>query len=128
MIRYETRDEFDATNETDNTFDKDPVITVNDYNIGVSYKINKNTAKCTVQSISAGTFDADQNFTQSLIDAGDYAIRLRSPQSLLQLDTDYIYTGQRRINGIDANVFISKKSVGKINFVNEYAFPSVNLN
>ena len=126
MIRYETRDEF-ATNDTDNTFDKDPIITVNDYNIGVSYKINKNTDSCTVQSISAGTFDADQNFTQSLIDAGDYAIRLRSPESLLQLDADYIFTGQRRVNGINSNVFIAKKSVGKINIVNEYAFPAVNF-
>jgi len=29
------------------------------------------------------------------------------------------------INGIDSNVFISKAVVGKIPFINEYAFPVV---
>jgi hypothetical protein len=43
------------------------------------------------------------------------------------LDADYIFTGQRRVNGINSNVFIAKKSVGKINIVNEYAFPAVNF-
>ena len=126
LIRYETRDNFGPDNDTTITYNKDPIITVNDYNIGVTYKLNANTASCIYEPISAASIDFDKNFTQNLIDSGNgYAIRMRSAKSLLQLDADYIFTGQRTVNGIFSDVFITKAKIGKMDFVTEYAFPAV---
>jgi hypothetical protein len=123
LVRYETREDLEAV------FDSKPIIIINDYNIGVSYTINKNTNLCTIDGISTNSIDLDKNYTQSLLDSadGNFAIRLRSAKSLLQLDSDYIFTGNRMVNGIDANVFISKVNIGQTAFVNEYAFPTVLL-
>ena len=133
LVRYETRERFQSifnTNETEpDRFGDDPIIYINDYSIGVSYRINRNTDTCRIDSISTSSIDFDQQYTQSLLNSadGNYIIRLRSAKSLLQLDSDYLFTGKRTINGIDSNVFISKAFVGKIPFVNEYAFPVVSI-
>ena len=84
---------------------------------------------CQIQSISTSSIDFDQQYTQSLLNTadGNYVIRLRSAKSLLLLDSDYLQTGSRQINGIESNVFISKSIVGKTVFINEYAFPVVGL-
>ena len=130
LVRYETRDRFQSVLDNDTEpirVRRDPIIIVNDYNIGVSYRTNKDTGRCRIESISTSSIDLDANYTQSLLDSadGNFAIRLRSAKSLLQLDSDYIFTGRRMINGIFSIVFISKVNVGKTEFVNEYAFPSV---
>jgi hypothetical protein len=133
LVRYETRDRFPSIlrNDTDSIrFRPDPIIMINDYNIGVSYRINRDTNRCYIDGISSSSIDLDTNYTQTLLDSadGNFAIRLKSAKSLLQLDSDYLFTGSRRVNGIDANIFISKSQVGKTTFVNEYAFPFVKFN
>ena len=131
LVRYETRDRFTSIfnqNQTESvSFGDDPIVYVNDYSIGVSYRFNKNTDACRIDSISTSSIDFDQQYTESLLNSadGNYIIRLRSAKSLLQLDSDYIFTGSRMINGISSNVFIAKSFVGKIPFINEYAFPVV---
>ena len=123
LVRYDTREGLE------DVFNSVPLTIINDYNIGVSYRINKNTDLCTISSIETSAIELDANYTQSLLDSadGNFAIRLRSAKSLLQLDSDYIFTGRRYINGIDSNVFITKVTVGKTKLVNEYAFPVVRL-
>jgi len=132
LVRYETRDRFQSLfdNETEPIgFRDDPIITINDFNIGVSYRINKNTDTCRIGQIRSSSIDLDQEYTQSLLNSaeGNYAIRLRSVKSLLHLDSEYIYTGNAKINGIGSDIFISKVQVGKTNIITDYAFPSVSV-
>lgn len=125
MVRYETRNRLN--NESELVFTKDPIIYVNDYTIGVSYHTNVNSGRCRIESLDAFAFGVDTNFTQTLLDTGNgFAIRIKSASSLLELDSDYIYTGQREIDGIRSDVYVSKVSLAKnISIINEYAFTSV---
>ena len=131
LVRYETRDRFQSIfdNETEPIrFSREPIIIINDFNIGVSYSMNRNTGFCRIGQIRSSSIDLDQEYTESLLNSadGNYAIRLRSAKSLLNLDSDYLFTGTRRVNGISSDIFISKKIVANKDFINEYAFPSVN--
>lgn len=62
-----------------------------------------------------------------MLDSGNgYAIRSKSTESLLELNLDYIYTGQRVIDGIISDIFIAKSDISKgISIVNEYIFSPV---
>ena len=60
LVRYETRDRFQSVfaNETEPIrFTPSPIITINDFNIGASYRINKNTDLCEVGQIRSSSID-----------------------------------------------------------------------
>jgi hypothetical protein len=120
MIRYMTRTQMNGSEliPLNGTYTY-----INDYNIGVSYRINSFTGGCSIESISSSLFDEDQAFTQSMIDSGNgFIVRMRSPQSILHLDTNFTYTGQRTANSIPADIFISKDIRAKVVVINEIAF------
>lgn len=100
---------------------------MNDYTIGVSYIKNKHTGRCRIESIDQFAFATDSNFTQAQLDSGNgYALRSKSASSLLELDLDYFYNGQREIDGIKSDIFVAKIDVSKnISVVNEYFFTPV---
>ncbi len=54
-----------------------------------------------------------------------FAIRLKSPQGILHLDANFVYTGQRALNEIPSNVFVAAQTNAKIQITNEYAFSVV---
>lgn len=57
-----------------------------------------------------------------------YALRSKSANSLLELDLDYFYTGQREIDGIMSDIFVAKTDISQqIEVVNEYFFTPVIL-
>ncbi|CAF0710186.1 unnamed protein product [Brachionus calyciflorus] len=122
LVRYETRDRFG--NDSEISYDKYPHVYVNDYTLGVSYITNKHTGKCRIETIDPFAFASDANFTQEMLNSDNgYAIRIKSPSSLLELDLDYIFTGQREIDGIMSDIFIAKSQLSKgITTINEYAF------
>ncbi len=123
LTRYHSRKVF---NGTEYTFSPEPLTYINDYNIGISYVINDNTGNCQIRSISPYTYDSDQSYTQQMIDNGNgFAIRLKSPQGILHLDANFVYTGQRTLNEIPSNVFVAAQTNAKIQITNEYAFSAV---
>lgn len=128
LVRYETRNIY-TNDSSEVSFSKDPFIYINDYTVGVVYKTNANTGKCSIEAIENFAFATDKNFTQAQLDSGNgYSIRIKSPSGLLELDSDYIYTGQRVIDGIQSDIYISKRNVAKgIVVYNEYAFTTVRL-
>lgn len=124
-IRYERRN---YRIESETFYSLDPLVTIHDYNIGVSFTINKYHRNCSITSIPVLSFDSDKNFTNNLFNAeGSYVIRLKSPKSFLLLDSDYVYTGKRKVNNVPADVFISDRRMfnGNKTFISEFAFSSV---
>ncbi len=106
---------------------KDPLIAVHDYNIGVSFTYNKNLKNCSITPISSSAIDEDSNYTSSLFNTdGSYVIKLKSPESLFSLDSNYVYTGQRKVANIPAEIYISDRTTfyDKL-IITEFAFTSV---
>ena len=124
-VRYEIRN-FRPGDET--TFNStDPYLFIHDYNVGVSYGFNKKTRECTIKSLGSAfvqhSFDTNINFDDSY---DGIAVKLKSPESLLMLDSTYIYVGKRLVNNVNSNVYMSNRSVGSINnpafVITEFAF------
>lgn len=108
-------------------FVSDPLITINDYNIGVSFNLNRNLKNCSIVSIADDSFDADTNFTISLFnETNNYVVQLKRPDSILSLDSDYIFTGKRRINNIPVDNYVSNRSylIQSGTIIAEYTFAS----
>ncbi len=57
---------------------------------------------------------------------GSFVIRLKSPESFLLLNSDYIYTGRRISNNIPSESYISDRTSLNNNktFISEYSFSS----
>lgn len=120
VVKYERRN---TIKEADTFYSRDPLINIHDYNIGVSFTINKNLGNCSITSIPVLSFDLDRNFTSSNLNLdGSYVIRLKSPASFLLLDSDYIYTGERKVNNVPSEIFISDRANLNQTIITEYAF------
>lgn len=123
-VKFERRN---RKKEPETFYSTDPLITLHDYNIGVSFTINKYHKNCSITSIPILAYDSDKNFTDTLFNTdGSLVLRLKSPRSFLLLDSNYTYTGKRQINNIPSDIFISdrKKSFNET-FTTEFAFSSV---
>jgi len=89
----------------------DPLIVTNDYNLGVSFNYNKNLKNCSIISIPDTSFDEDYNYTLSLFNSSNsFEVRLKSAESILGLDSEYIFNGQRMINDLPVDTFVSDRS------------------
>ena len=102
---------------------------MHDYNIGVSFTMNKNLKNCSINPIPFNSFDEDGAFTQAQFEQdGSVIVKLKSPESFLSLDSDYIYTGRRYVNNIPSEIYISDRfSKSNKTYISEYAFSSVSL-
>ena len=122
-VRYEKRNIIPSQ---DTFFTTDYLTFVNDYNLGVSFVLNKKHGNCSITSIAANSIDNDQNYTETLLNAeGSFILRLKSPESFLLLDSDYVFTGSRRANNIPAYIYVSDRSTNRSSFVTEFAFSDV---
>jgi hypothetical protein len=91
--------------------------------LGVQYGINQIIGNCSIRGIQSDDFGEDSQFTATYNQSGlGFAIRIRSPESFLDLDSVYIHTGKRTVNGIKSDVYISNRSDFKINTFYEYTF------
>ena len=129
-IRYERRSS--KENDPLSFYQTDPLISIHDYNVGVSFTINKVISNCTISSISVLTFDAKYNFSNELMNVKEaYVLRLKSPKAFFQLDTDYTFESADIIEGIPANKFSSEftKNISsqEVKFNNNFAFSSVSI-
>lgn len=127
IIRYERRN---TKKEGSSFFSLEPLISIHDYNIGVSFTINKVFRNCTITPISISTFDSKYNFSNSLANVEEaYVIRLKSPKAFFQLDSDYQFSTSENLNGIQSDIFTSEffknTSSGMTNIMNSFAFSSV---
>jgi hypothetical protein len=80
-----------------------------------------------IVSIADDSFDADTNFTISLFnETNNYVVQLKRPDSILSLDSDYIFTGKRRINNIPVDNYVSNRSylIQSGTIIAEYTFAS----
>lgn len=123
MLRYEARNPV----QSDATFySTDPLTFISDYSIGVQYGINQVIGNCSVRGIRSNDFGQDAQFTETYMQSGlGFAIRLKSPESFLNLDNEYIFTGKREINGISSDRYISNATQLEINSFYEYYFSRV---
>jgi hypothetical protein len=95
----------------------------------VQYRINKVLGSCSIRGIRSDDFGEDSEFTQSLDESGlGLAIRMKSPKSFLDLDSDYIHTARRKMNGIPSDIYFSNRTYFNYNFFYEYAFSQVEFN
>jgi hypothetical protein len=124
FVRYERRN---TRREPETFYSLDPLLSIHDFNIGVSFTINRNLGNCTVSPLTAFTFDEDKNYTNSVSSNGAFIVRLKSPESFLLLDSEYVYMANRKINGIPSDVYISKRMSSKRNqsTLAEFSFSSV---
>ena len=121
-VRYERRN---YKKEPQTFYSLDPLVTVHDYNVGVSFTYNKHLENCTITPIPFLSDDEDEAFTQGLFEGdGSFVIRLKSPESFLLLDSDYVYTGRRFGNNVPTESYISDRSSKNNNrtFISEYQF------
>lgn len=100
-----------------------------DFSIGVQYALNQVIGNCSIRGVRGSDFGEDFDFTNTYNQSGlGFAIRLKSPESFLDLDSDYIYTGRRFVNGIYSDKYISNRSQFGVNLFYEYAFSTPDLN
>lgn len=123
MVRIDSKP---ITKDPQTFYVTDPLETINDYNIGVSFNYNKKLRNCSIIAIPAESLDEDTDYTSQLFNStSSYIIKLRSPEALLGLDSDYIYTGSRVINDIPGDNFVSDRSnISGFPFTTEYVFTS----
>ncbi|KAL5021452.1 hypothetical protein ScPMuIL_000607 [Solemya velum] len=96
-----------------------PVLTLNptreiyDFNHGIVYITDIVLGNCSAYPITNESFASKQNMTAHNID-GSYILQLRSPMQFLDLDTQYIYTGQKTRRGFLCDVFTAIRSDFKV--------------
>lgn len=121
-VRYEKRN---PKPDASSFYSSDSLITVHDFNVGVSFTINRNMRNCSMTPLSATTFDSDLNFTNGLFNAdGSYVIRLKSAKSFLLLDFPYSYDSRTNLNGIDSDLFTASP-VNNTVVKSEFGFSAV---
>ena len=109
----------------------DPITIIHDYNLGISIGINHILRNCSLKPLENNTFDSDANFTEVLLNQGlGFAVKIKSPESFLHLDSDYFYTGMGQAHSIYTDVFISNRTdkFGKdftYSSIHEYQFLAV---
>lgn len=96
---------------------------------GISFTRNLIHSNCSIGPISFNSFDEDSNFTDvTFHDINAKILKLNSPENILQLNSEYIYTGQRKSRNIPTDMFVSDRSeVEKKIVYSEYAFSKEGL-
>jgi len=97
--------------------------------VGVSYGLNKKNKKCYIKSLGSAsvvTFDTSLNLNNTNFNDNDwFAFKLKSPESLLLLDSTYIYIGKRVVNNILCDIYMSNRSKDSDIIYTEFAFADV---
>lgn len=128
IVRYEsTSQEIEAQT----FFSRDPLRSIHDFNIGVSFTINQARGNCSITPLTLFSLGNDINFTENIFNTmnNSYVVRMKSPSSFLLLDSDYVLTAHgRMINNLPSNVYVSKRNEpNRGDIIAEAAFLGVNL-
>ncbi|KAL7647906.1 UNVERIFIED_CONTAM: hypothetical protein RMT77_001516 [Armadillidium vulgare] len=79
---------------------------VHDFKTGIQYMINEKTCNCSIQGIPITALDAAPTDSQH--------IRLRHASELISIDPNmFIYKGQRRVRGVNCDVWVAERGVTK---------------
>ncbi len=94
--------------------------------------MNKKTKQCFIKSLGSAsivTFDNSLNLNNTNFNDNDwFAFKLKSPESLLLLDSTYIYIGKRVVNNILCDIYMSNRSTDLDTIYTEFAFADVIFN
>ena len=120
MVRYEIR----STQPQPQTFyNTDPIVYINVFPLGLEYAINKVRGNCTISTVRSFI---DTGFSQNALASGlGYVVQLESPESFLGLDANFTYMGQRMVNNLLTDVYVSKTTIADTDFINEFTFTAV---
>ena len=115
LSRFEIRNEFleEAT-----LYTRNPTVYITDSSIGVQYAIDKTMGNCTIRGVKS--FKYDSVLPDKYNTALDFITKILSTMSFLRPNETYIYTGQKRANGILSDQYMSKINSD----IYEYAFSS----
>jgi hypothetical protein len=91
--------------------------------------MNKKTKECYINSLGSSSvvsFDTSLNLNNTNFNDNDwFAFKLKSPESLLLLDSTYIYIGKRVVNNVLCDVYMSNRTTGSDQIFTEFAFADV---
>ena len=114
--------------EASSFYTTDPLTIIHDYNIGVSFAYNHILRNCTITGITNSSFDEDAEFTHTLENEHSYYVRMKNAESVLFLDREYVYTGERYNEGMRVKSYLSNVTNDfKTNTVIDYQFSAVRL-
>lgn len=107
------------------SFCSGPVATIQDFQLGVQYVIDKLTGECHSEHIQAKTFDVINGDPSK-----KKLLKMKDVMSLFYLDETYSFVGQKDVRGIMADIFESRRTdfAGKKEVLFRYHFLSKNWN
>ncbi|XP_074640579.1 uncharacterized protein LOC141898534 [Tubulanus polymorphus] len=90
--------------------DSNLITTIHDLNVGVSYKIDRTTGKCKIDTLPATHFDLVESQSPVVNDTAKL-YRMKSPLALFYLDnTTYAYRGKDIVRGVKVDVFTGHRN------------------
>jgi hypothetical protein len=116
LSRFEIRNKI---REPATLFSTNPTVYITDNSIGVQYAVDKKVGNCTVRPVKSYVYDSvlPDKYNTAL----DYITKIQASQAFLQPNATYIFTGQRTVNGILSDRYISNISGD----IYEYSFSDV---
>lgn len=97
---------FDLTNTSPSPpfYTTNPITTIEDFNTGTSYSIDRSLGNCTIHPIQLGSFATQQDKT-ALMKNGAYVIKMKGPLDIFSMNESYRWAGQRTVRGMLCDVF-----------------------
>ncbi|XP_061191548.1 uncharacterized protein LOC133199694 [Saccostrea echinata] len=97
---------FDLTNTepTPPFYTTNPTTTIEDFNTGISYTIDRSLGNCSVNSIQLGSFGTEQD-KAAMMKNGAFVIKMKGPLDIFSLNESYRWAGQRTVRGMLCDVF-----------------------
>lgn len=90
--------------------------------------MNRVHNNCSITAIPIDAFDEDSNYTNNIFtNDGFKVVKLKSPESLFGLDSDFALTGKRSISGIPVNTYVSDRNTIEKDIISEFAFVNENF-
>ncbi|XP_022318193.2 uncharacterized protein LOC111121287 isoform X2 [Crassostrea virginica] len=97
---------FDLTNTSPSPpfYTTNPVTTIEDFNTGIAYSIDRTLGNCSVNPIQLGDFGAQKD-KQAYMKNGAYVIKMKGPLDIFSMNESYRWAGQRTVRGMLCDVF-----------------------
>lgn len=81
---------------------------IEDYNMGVSYYIDRTKTKCSIQGVQPEFTIANLNYSFSSSGEQAFFYQMKTPQQFFLLDNLYEYVGQRAVDSMMCDVYITQ--------------------
>ena len=125
LVSYELASD---QNSTIDYFQNDPLVYINDYNVGIQYVLNKQKGNCSIRGVRE--FDnvaEDTEFEKDQAAKLSYILRMKSPEQYFRFDADYVKTSTRLVNGIMSDKYVAGVNLYQVDSVFEYSFSNSNV-